>query len=508
MPVVSLDTAVAMAMRADSLSAVADPSAVRTEWDKSLAELSAAMDKRKQTLAHVETTLIPFEEYTDDFLYNELKNPKTEPQASVRKARNAVWILRRWIQIDALPTEAIFASCTKEINDAWNKTIPEKRTPALLTIENEVQNNLASMAQWHIARLEWNNCTLRLNKASTAWLAESQKRLLTKLQKAEDDNRNRQLMMRRGALLAFVGAALVFLVSILGILAARHLIGRPLKQATEIIHTDLAALQPVAKRLVESSQKLGKSGTELNAELGGASQALSQLNQDLIDYEEIAGESATGSDEISRFIQKAALTMGQLNKTMEELKSNAKATDAIVAGINDIATQTNLLALNAAVEAARAGEAGAGFSIVAEEVRNLAGRCATAASETSDLIDISRQHTTKGAATASETAAILAEIKDAATKANKLSVSLVNGAGKNRESTRLICGSVDDAWDKARGNLAAANAAADSSGPLQGYLADLNRWSTYLHNLSLPTLKEINFSRLLFYIKPSSPNSR
>ena len=56
---------------------------------------------------------------------------------------------------------------------------------------------------------------------------------------------------------------------------------------------------------------------------------------------------------------------------IQTMQSNIEEVDKISALINSIAEQTNLLALNAAIEAARAGESGRGFSVVAEQIRNL-----------------------------------------------------------------------------------------------------------------------------------------
>lgn len=164
---------------------------------------------------------------------------------------------------------------------------------------------------------------------------------------------------------------------------------RSVTSVSSQIETDSAELAEVSASVANSTEK--------------QADALSQVT-DAVEYiaEAMSGAVETTEDTQKRFDSTRTVTregtevVRQAVTTMDEIEESSSQIDHVVTLIEDIAFQTNLLALNAGVEAARAGEAGAGFAIVASEVRELARRSAEAAQNINALISQSNGHVTKG----------------------------------------------------------------------------------------------------------------
>ncbi|GHE89885.1 methyl-accepting chemotaxis protein [Thalassotalea profundi] len=133
--------------------------------------------------------------------------------------------------------------------------------------------------------------------------------------------------------------------------------------------------------------------TELNSsssEISTNAATASELTRAMQEQSE-AGMTAL-NDNI-KSIEHLSLIMANSSGDIEQLNEETKNIASILDVIKGVSTQTNLLALNAAIEAARAGEAGRGFSVVADEVRNLAQRTQDAATEIENMIEKLQQGT-------------------------------------------------------------------------------------------------------------------
>ncbi|GAA9525741.1 methyl-accepting chemotaxis protein TlpB [Helicobacter pylori] len=146
----------------------------------------------------------------------------------------------------------------------------------------------------------------------------------------------------------------------------------------------------------ETQKSMKNSSTTLNSVKNKATDIMSMMNisieqsqglrKRLIETQGLVKESKDAIGDLFSQITESAHTEEELSSQVEQLSRNADDVKSILDIINDIADQTNLLALNAAIEAARAGEHGRGFAVVADEVRNLAGRTQKSLAEINSTI--------------------------------------------------------------------------------------------------------------------------
>lgn len=186
-----------------------------------------------------------------------------------------------------------------------------------------------------------------------------------------------------------------------------------LKDSIEIQQQALKDLDDSKSRMTNLIRMLEKSVDMIQKETEElANITLSNMNDILRKNAEKADHGFQLIWQSEQFANQADQSVKSLKSAMQTMLKTSEDTSAVIKTIDEIAFQTNLLALNAAVEAARAGRAGAGFSVVADEVRNLAIRSASAAQNTARLISDNLIRIREGVASAADTDRLFSGVAD------------------------------------------------------------------------------------------------
>ena len=184
--------------------------------------------------------------------------------------------------------------------------------------------------------------------------------------------------------------------------------------------------------LAESSESLAEGATEqagavqelqntITTIAGEAKRAADSAEQAYRQSQEYANVADRSSDDMKEMVE----AMSRINETSQKIGN-------IISEIENIASETNLLSLNASIEAARAGEAGRGFSVVADQIRQLAEQSSKSAVDTRTLIEGAMSEIDNGNKVADRAVASLATvvegIRKVADSSQELSVSSANQA--------------------------------------------------------------------------------
>jgi methyl-accepting chemotaxis protein len=190
---------------------------------------------------------------------------------------------------------------------------------------------------------------------------------------------------------------------------------RPLAGTAQVLAVAATDLTSVAERL-------GLQASEAAMKARALAQASDQIRQNIAELATAAQGINDSITEIGRtshdtagVATNAAETSESTSQTVGRLQMSGRNIDAVIRTINSLALQTNLLALNAAIEAARAGEAGAGFAVVANEVKTLADSTSSATGDISNAVEAIQRNTEAAATSITDVCAVIRQIRESQT---------------------------------------------------------------------------------------------
>jgi methyl-accepting chemotaxis protein len=256
-----------------------------------------------------------------------------------------------------------------------------------------------------------------------------------------------------------------------GVLLAMMLLGWRMKgriaRQLQALASNLAqasdSLASSASQVATASQSLAEGASAQAASLEETSSSLEEMSSTTKSNAENASHVKDLGTQARKAGDSAVGKMQAMGAAMGAIKASGGDIAKIIKTIDEIAFQTNILALNAAVEAARAGAAGAGFSVVADEVRRLAQRCAEAAKETAAKVEDAVQKSAKGADISSQVASSLAEIVGQARQVDELAGEVAHASQEQSQGIAQVNIAVTQMDKVTQSNAAHAEESASSA---------------------------------------------
>jgi methyl-accepting chemotaxis protein len=255
----------------------------------------------------------------------------------------------------------------------------------------------------------------------------------------------------------------------------RRLVAKPLNQTVELLNASVSQVATASSQIASGSLSLSDGASQQAAALEETSASLEEMSGMTRHNADHAAKAKLLAEQARAAAERGSTGVVKLHTAMEAIRVSSGEIAKIIKTIDEIAFQTNILALNAAVEASRAGEAGAGFAVVAEEVRNLAQRSAAAARETANKIAHSVASTTQGVQISLEVSSVLEEIVSKVREVDNLTAEVSRASSEQSQGIGQINIAVSQLDQVTQKNAANAEEGASASEHLNEQVESLRQ---------------------------------
>ena len=232
----------------------------------------------------------------------------------------------------------------------------------------------------------------------------------------------------------------------------------------------IGGVQEAADESARTAARMAQSGTEVsnNAQEQAAcieetSAALEEISATTRQNADRAGEADRLMGTARQTVERATAAMNDLTESMNLISKSSNQVAGVLKNIDEIAFHTNILALNAAVEAARAGEAGAGFSVVADEVRSLAHRAAEAARNSGSIIERTLSDVGRGVALVGHAQAAFQEVSETIAGGTEVVSQIANSSAEQARGITSIGQAITRIGSLTERNVSNAQQTADGA---------------------------------------------